>query len=320
MREIVECSVCVVGGAGFLGSHLVAHLVEDRNCSVLVLDNLSAGRREHLHPAAKFEHCDITKSEGQLLNFFCDNDVDYVFNYAAVPYIPVSFDRPLHVFDVNAVGAIHVINAAQQAGCKGVLQVSSAELYGEADGAISEDAPVRPRSSYGASKAAVDAYVQVRWMEAATKAIALRQFNCVGERETHPYVVPEIVSQLAQQTGPERVVKLGNNSRRDFMYAGDAVRLAVKLLERGDFGEVYNLGSERAVHVYDLVPMIAEHFGCTARVEIDPERERPWEIWHLQSDNAKVRGAVGSFTATPLEHALRLTVEDFRRRGRWSWQ
>jgi len=69
-----------------------------------------------------------------------------------------------------------------------------------------------------------------------------------GERETHDYVIPTIISQLAQ--GP--VVSLGNNSFRDFQYAGDAVRMAVELLEKGEFGEVYNMGSEDGIMIYDL--------------------------------------------------------------------
>ena len=215
MREIRNCNVCVVGGAGFLGSHLVNHLIEDRQCKVMVIDNLVTGRLEFLHQDAKFEHYDITGSESYLRRLFEAYGVEYVFNYAAEPYIPVSFERPIHVFNVNAFGAIKVINAAEEAGCRGILQVSSAEIYGDQKGLISEDAAISPHSSYGASKAAIDFLVQVRWHEAKTPVIALRQFNCIGERETHPYVVPEIISQLAASS----VVELGNNSSRDFLYA-----------------------------------------------------------------------------------------------------
>lgn len=191
MRSIHNCPVAVVGGAGFLGSHLVDHLIEDRACKVLVIDNLIAGRREFVHPQAEFVHHDITGSEAHLTRLFCDSQIQFVFNYAAMPYVPDSYDRPLRVFDVNAMGALKVINAAQEAGCEAVLQVSSAELYGDPGydnqtysetKRITEDCVVRPHSSYGAAKAAIDALVQVRWREAKTPVIALRQFNCVWER------------------------------------------------------------------------------------------------------------------------------------------
>lgn len=357
MRSVKNCSVAVVGGAGFLGSHLVQYLVEERHCKVLVLDNLCAGRREFVHPDAEFHHCDITGSEEHLRNVFKKAKIHFVFNYAAEPYIPDSFRRPIHVFNVNAFGAMKVINAAWEAGCEGILQVSSAEIYGNAgmhfekdeevtaEGKkINEHGAVVPHSSYGAAKAAIDAMVQVRWREAGTPCIALRQFNCVGERETHPYVVPEIISQLAKQKNASTqplclhdhyepaVIKLGNNSFRDFQYAGDAVESAVLLLERGNFGEVYNMGSESGIKIYDLAKLIGQVMGFSdVRVEVDEERKRPWEIWHLQSDNTKLWNAIGNKdmsgtwnmrpTPMPLEEALKKTVAWYEENGRkWPWE
>jgi nucleoside-diphosphate-sugar epimerase len=353
VRTIRNCSVAVVGGAGFLGSHLVNHLIEDRKCRVLVVDNLVAGRREWVHPAAEFVHADITESEDHLRSMFLKHKVKFCFNYAAWPYVVDSYDRPLHVFNVNAAGALKVINAAQEAGCEGILQVSSAELYGGmyeqmlSDknakmlevGGINENYSVTPHSSYGAAKAAVDALVQVRWREAKTPCIALRQFNCVGERETHPYVVPEIVSQLNNQRtydvmwelghrNKNGTVKLGNNSFRDFLYAGDAVRIAVELLERGQFGEVYNLGSEAGIKIYDLSKVIGKLMGfAEVKVEEDPVRKRRWEIWHLQSDNSKMWKAVKTkewkwaYDPMPLEEALQRTIKWFNENGRrWPWE
>lgn len=322
-RSIRECSVCVVGGAGFLGSHLVNYLIEDRECRVLVVDNLVSGCREFVHKNAIFEHLDVSGSENQLLKVLKYYKIKFVFNYAAEPYIPKSFERPVHVFDVNAFGALKVINAAQEAGCEAILQVSSAEIYGDQKGKIDENAPVTPHSSYGASKAAIDAMVQVRWREAETPVIALRQFNCVGERETHPYVVPEIISQLLPQSSyPTGIVKLGNNSTRDFQYAGDAVRMAVELLERGQFGEVYNMGSETAVTIYRLVELLGiVMFFKKTKIRPDPERVRPWEIWHLQSDNSKLYAVIDARPKVELMEALGRTVDYFvANGGRWCWQ
>lgn len=346
-RIIRDCNVAVIGGAGFLGSHLVNHLIEDRNCHVLVLDNLITGRKEFIHPKAKFCWCDITHSEHYLYkNMFKGHNIDYVFNYAAEPYIPVSFKRPLHVFDINAFGALKVMSAAQDAGVKGILQVSSAEIYGEgtrhdnptdpfSSKKIDELDHVCPHSSYGAAKAAIDAMIQVRWHEAQTPCIALRQFNCIGERETHPYVVPEIIGQLSKQQSPlmkdtqkkfdrcaTGTIELGNNSFRDFQYAGDAVRMATELLEKGQFGEVYNMGSETGAKIYDLATMIGDIMGFANIVVIkDPKRIRPWEIWHLQSNNAKLYSVIETRPQLDLYEALKRTVEDFYRAGsKWSWQ
>lgn len=346
MRVIRNTSVCVVGGAGFLGSHMVRHLTGDRGCRVLVLDNLVTGRREFLDDvppgSVHFEHCDITHSEERMTALFREHRVQYVFNYAAYPYIPVSFKRPLTVIDVNMMGAVKVINAAQDAGARGILQVSSAEIYGGIDRIgewemndhdpknvqvvhLSESAKVCPHSSYGVSKAAVDAYCQVAWRERQTPVLALRQFNCVGERETHPYVIPEILEQLQlcdwRDGSPRPIVRLGNNSYRDFMYAGDAVAMAAELLEKGAFGEVYNLGSQSAVRIYDLAKMIGEVMEFEdVRVEFDPARKRPWEIWSLLSDNTRIHNTIERRPKVALIDALRKTYDWYCEAGfQWPW-
>lgn len=309
----------MIGGAGFLGSHLVDHLIEDRNCNVVVLDNLITGQKKFLHPKAKFIWFDITGSEAQLRKIFETEKIEYIFNYAAEPYIPVSFERPVHVFEINAMAALRVMNAAQDAAVKAILQVSSAEIYGEAKGQVNEDETVKPHSTYGASKAALDSLVQVRWKEAKTPVIAMRQFNCVGERETHPYVIPEIISQLSHSNK----VHLGNNSFRDFQYAGDAVRMATELLEKGEFGEVYNMGSEEGVKIYDLAKMLGKlMLGPYSYpfVVPDPKRIRPWEIWHLQSDNTKLYSVIEYRPKTTLVEALTKTVEYFKANGnKWDF-
>lgn len=367
MRNIRDCNVCVLGGAGFLGSHLVNHLIEDRGCSVTVIDNLVSGRREFIHKKATFIHHDVTGSEEYLREIFKAKDIRYVANYIAMPYIPDSFERPLRVFDINAMGALKVMNAAQEADVEAILQVSSAEIYGEgcgnldweAKGKICENDQVAPHSTYGAAKSAIDSLVQVRWKEAETPVIALRQFNCIGERETHPYVVPEIIGQLSKiprraichscrgvpfnakeyaafgecpkcgganralvEVLDQGMVNLGNNSFRDFQYAGDAVRMAAELLEKGSFGEVYNMGSEDGVKIYDLAKLIGKLMGFKD-VEIvqDPTRIRPWEIWHLQSDNSKLYSTIETRPQVSFEDALKRTIDYYRSNGsKWCWE
>ncbi len=303
---------CVIGGAGFLGSHLVDYLVEEGH-EVLVLDNLITGQKNFVNPKAKFIYCDITHSEEQLRKMFTKNQIEYVFNYAAEPYIPLSFQRPLHVFDINARGALMVMNAAQEAGVKRILQVSSAEIYGDApDHKITEEHPARPHSTYGAAKLAIDCLAQARFKEAKTPVIALRQFNCVGERETHPYVIPEIIWQLAKKSK----VHLGNNSFRDFQYAGDAVRMAKELLHRGQPGEVYNMGSQEGVRIYDLAVIIGKLMGRKhVKVIKDHSRIRPWEIWHLQSDNTKLYQTIKYRPKVSLKEALKKTIKYFYENG-----
>ncbi len=345
MRVIRECSVAVIGGAGFLGSHLVNHLIEDRSCKVLVLDNLISGLRKHIHDKAVFTGYDIREDEQALVRILLKHNIRYVFNYAAEPYIPECFDRPLHFFEINATAVLKVLNACSTVGVEAILQVSSAEIYGDMDGKIKETDLIAAHSTYGVSKLAADGLVQVRWREAKVPAIAMRQFNCIGERETHDYVVPEIISQIhfigeamrsfddsnyansglnGEAKGVVRsdypFIRLGNDSVRDFLYAGDAVRMAVELLEKGSFGEVYNAGSESTIRIYDLARLIGKLMGFKKiGITCDPARKRPWEIWHLQSNNAKLYSVIEFRPTTPLRDALSRTNKYFHDNGGWDW-
>jgi nucleoside-diphosphate-sugar epimerase len=158
---------------------------------------------------------------------------------------------------------------------------------------------------------AIDHLVQARWREAKTPAIAMRQFNCVGENDRlHPYVIPEIIKQILSGAS---ILKLGDNSFRDFQYAGDAVRMAVELLEKGEFGEVYNMGSEDGIKIYELAKLIGELMGKEVGIEQDPEKIRPWEIWHLQSDNTKLYSVIDTRPQVNLAEALKRTIEDFKK-------
>ena len=299
--------VCVLGGAGFLGSHLVDYLIKEEN-DVLVLDNLISGRKDFVNPKAKFLWLDITHSESLLYKVFKEYQVEYVFNYCAEPYVPCSYERPLHVFDINARGALMVMNAAQDAGVTGILQVSSAEIYGDLKGKINETDPARPHSTYGAAKLAIDTLVQTRWRESKCPVISLRQFNCLGERDVlHPYIIPEVINQALKSNA----IYLGNNTYRDFIYAGDAVAMAVELLEKGEFGEVYNLGSEEGIKIYDLARLTGLLMGKVLTIHEDEARKRPWDIEHLQSDNTKIYSVIERRPLIPFEQALKRTIDSY---------
>jgi nucleoside-diphosphate-sugar epimerase len=143
----------------------------------------------------------------------------------------------------------------------------------------------------------------------------------VGERETHPYVIPEIISQLVRS--PNHTVQLGNNTTRDFMYAGDAVRYAAELMECGLFGEVYNLGSERSLTIYELAQVVQEYMepGQKVNVAFDSKRSRKLDLWHLRSNNAKIHQAVSYRSETTLEKAICKTFQWYTINGRrWPWE
>jgi peptidoglycan hydrolase CwlO-like protein len=98
-------------------------------------------------------------------------------------------------------------------------------------------------------------------------------------------------------------------------------KAAVELLERGEWGEVYNLGSETGVKIYRLAEMIGSLMGCRIEVKLDPKKVRPWEIWHLQSDNTKIYNVIKHRPQVTLIEALQKTIAYYHRTGRkWIWE
>jgi len=320
MGKVLGSSVCVVGGAGFLGSHLVNKLL-GMDCRVTVVDDFSVGRMKFVPPGVTIRHVNITDPRIDLGRIFAD--IDYVFNYSSVPYIPDCFVRPIDVVNTNTLGALRVIEAAHNAEVARILQVSSAEVYGNAGVELLENTcSMSPVSTYAISKTAIDHLAHCRFVEAGIPVVILRQFNCVGERETHPYVVPEIIDQIHKAPtyddnqidtydDNQITIHLGANTRRDFLYAGDAVSMAVELLENGECGEAYNLGSEQSITIYDLAETIAAIMvpGCKLEISLDKAKLRPRDIWHLKSNNKKIYGVIKERPTTSLADALRKTVK-----------
>lgn len=300
----------IIGGAGFIGSHIVDSLIK-REHSVVVIDNLISGDKKLINAKAIFEWGDI-RFLNDLERIFKKYKFDRVINLAAQPYIPKCYDDPALFFETNANGTLNVLMACERHKVKRVLQYASAEEYGTQKGKISENTAIRPQSTYGASKIAADYLCQVRHRESGVNAIALRQFNCYGERETHEYVIPEIITQLDKGN----TVRLGNiNAERDFLYVKDAAEYAIELLEKGKPGEIYNLGASECISIKDLALLIGELMGRKTKIKIDKKKLRPWDIERLESDNTKIHNVVKYRPKTGFRDGLKKTIEYYKQYG-----
>ena len=317
-------SACVIGGAGFLGSHVVHKLVA-QGVDVSVMDDLSIGKLAWLPNKCKLHSVDISHPEVSIAYLAKRFDrVDCVFNYAAKPFIPDSFQNPIDFVNTNTVGAFKVLEACRLAGVKRFLQVSSAEVYGNSISfsssvrKLNELSPLAPPSTYASTKTAIDSLCVAGFLERDIPVIILRQFNCVGERETHPYVIPEIIQQLHKSNE----IYLGANTARDFLYAGDAADMAIELIAMGEPGEVYNMGSQSSIQIYDLARLIGSIMRPNEEIEIvtDSTRFRPCDILHLCSDNSKLFSTITTRPKVTLTAALEKTIRYFQEQGNtWGW-
>jgi dTDP-glucose 4,6-dehydratase len=311
----------ITGGAGFMGSALIHRLVNE-NWDVYAYDNFATGTAANLKSVIPHDH--IIRGDVESWKFMktlSTTKPDTLYHLAADPYIPMSYDYPERFMRTNFQGTLNVLMTSKTFEVKRIVHYSTSEVYGSAQTApMNEEHPTLPHSVYAVSKLAGDQLCRVLAKEQGVPVVIVRPFNCYGPRETHPYVIPEIISQLARS----EEVTLGNlEARRDFTYVDDTAR-AVSMLatKQGIDGEVFNVGSGRDYSVKEL----AEATGLIMRngqmkIRLDKSRLRPYDVSRLICDNSKVRKLTGWKPEVSLEEGLRRTVQWYKENGNtWEWE
>jgi UDP-glucose 4-epimerase len=259
----------VTGGAGFIGSHLVDALAT-RGDDVVVLDNLSSGRRENVNGAAVLAEADVRDS-GAVRHVFGEARPEVCFHLAAQADVRVSVERPDYDADVNVGGTINVLEAARASGATVVFASTGGAIYGECDGPAAEDAPRRPLAPYGASKLAGEEYVAT-WNRLYDESnVSLRLGNVYGPRQD-PHgeagVVAIFLGRIAEGQ-PLRVFGDGTQTR-DYVFVADVVEAT--LAAAAHPGGVFNVGTGRETSVLDLVDACKRVTGVDAETVFEPAR------------------------------------------------
>lgn len=323
--------VLVTGGAGFIGSSLVRQLIENDN-QVVVLDNFVTGDLKNLQDVVNRvegereeldEYIDVISGDllrSDLSDLLKSNNINYVFHLAAEPYIPSCYDRPEEFFSVNANGTLRLLLACRDADVERLLVYSSSEVYGTAQEIpMDETHRTYPQSTYAVSKLAADRLCFTLYHEQDVPVIILRQFNCYGPRETHPYIVPELIEQLSRTDQ----LSLGNiKASRDLTYIDDAVRGAAKLINCPEAeGEVVNIGYGEDFTVKELAHKIADQMGHNdINIKVDEKRFRPLDVQQLYCDYSKASRLIDYEPKFSLEEGLKRTIEWYQEQGKWIWE
>jgi len=294
--------VLVTGGAGFIGSHLVALLAE-RGFKVRVLDNFSRSS-VNLEDLGGVEVVIGDVRDYDVVSK-ATRGVDVVVHLAALTDASESLEIPGEYLEVNVGGTLNVCRAAR--GVKSLIYASSAAVYGEAPVPVNEESPTRPISPYGASKLAGEAYVWAYSRVNGYKPVVLRLFNVYGPRQSRGYagVISEFVRRAVR--GLDLIVYGDGLQTRDFIHVRDVAELIAGIVERGGASGVYNIGSGAPVRIIDLAHIVIRVAGSTSRIVHGPPR--PGDIRYSQADISRAARELGFKPRVALEDGLRELVE-----------
>jgi nucleoside-diphosphate-sugar epimerase len=289
-------AVMVTGGAGFIGSHLVEALVS-RGYRVRVIDNLSTGRNERLHPAAEFVNADIVRPES-LEHLF--DGIDCVFHTAALPRVPLSIENPLETHMVNVVGTINVLIASRDAGVRRVIFSGSSSVYGDqAELPLNEAMKPNPLSPYALQKLTGEQYTLLFHRLYGLQTLTLRYFNVFGPRmATEGAYVTVISAFLRQRMACKPLTIEGDGEQtRDFTHVTDIVRANLLAMNCATAdGRALNIGQGRNVSVNWVARQIG---GPTVSLPV-----RKGDVRHTLADPRQAEKILGWHAQVSTEQGL----------------
>ena len=301
--------ILVTGGAGFIGSHLLQLLQGQQGVEVVVYDNLSSGRREHVPKAIRLVEGDVRDAEG-LAYLFASEGFDSVVHLAAQTMVPYSLSHPEEDCQINLLGLINILECCRKYAVKHIVFSSSAAVYGDnLNIPLHEEEKPMPTSAYGITKMASEHYLRMYHDLYGLNTTVLRFANVYGERQGaggEGGVVSIFCKLLAAGQG---VTVFGNGEQtRDFVYAGDIA----EALWRGSQLEghhVINISTQKETTVNQLLAAFKQAVGREFTVQYAPIREG--DIFRSVLANGRCVELLGFCPAMNLQEGVARTYADY---------
>lgn len=302
--------VLVTGGAGFIASHVVELFIE-KGYEVVIVDDLSTGRRSNLHPQAKFYELDIRSPE--LHKVFAAEKPDFVNHHGAQMDVRKSVVDPLFDADVNVRGSINVLEAARHNGVKRVVYISTGgAVYGEPEYLpCDEKHPINPICPYGASKHTVEHYLFMWKYLYGLEYAVLRYPNVFGPRQD-PHGEAGVVAIFTGQmlAGKPVTINGDGQQQRDFVYVGDCANANLLVTEHPAADGIYNVGFGKPTDVNEIFAALKNVIGYPHEAKYGPAKTG--ETRKIYLDATRIRTQLGWEPTVTLEDGLAKTVEYFR--------
>jgi GDP-4-dehydro-6-deoxy-D-mannose reductase len=313
--------VLITGITGFAGSHLAEYCLWRGDVEVFGtarwrsrMDNIKGIEKD-----VELIDCDL-KDGVAVRRCLADVRPDYIFHLAAQSFVPTSWKAPVETICTNMVGEINIFEAMRDLDLMEtrIQLAGSSEEYGmvyEDETPIKETNPLRPLSPYGVSKVGQDLLGYQYYQSYGIKAIRTRGFNHTGPRRGDVFVSSNFAKQIAsiEKGLSEPVIHVGNlDARRDFTDVRDMVKAYWLVLEKGEPGDVYNLGSGKDISIKELLDMLLSFSTIEIEIKQDPERMRPSDVEILLADTTKVTELTGWKPEIPLSKTLEDLLDYWR--------
>jgi len=305
----------ITGVGGFAGSHLADHLLsmtdtKGANAPEVWGCDLTSARRPFHSPKLNLLAADLR--DPQAAQHVIETvRPEGVFHLAGLAYVGDSWSDPWQTLETNLRAQVNLLEAIRAAGIMPrILVVGSADEYGPVTPAelpLSEERELRPDSPYAVSKAGQDLLGLQYFLSYQLPVVRVRPFNHIGPRQNRRFVAPAFAAQIAaiEAGQQEPMLQVGNlSARRDFTDVRDVVSAYALVLEHGEPGEVYNVGSGRSWSIADLMQGLLSLSAVPIRVETDEGRMRVADVPDLVCDASKLAARTGWRPRIPLEQSL----------------
>lgn len=303
MADIRGQSVLVIGGAGFIGSHVVEELLTHDVKQVIVFDNFSRGVRANLGHALKDGRCRVFEAGGDILHAdvlaAAVKESDMVVHLAALWLLQCS-DFPRVAFDVNIRGTFNVLEACRDHAVRRLVYSSSASVYGDAiEIPMTEEHPFNNRTFYGATKIAGEAMCRAFGERYGLSHCGLRYMNVYGPRQDYLGAYISVIMRILDRLdlGLPPILHGDGLQGYDFVYVTDAASANLCALTSDASDTFYNVGTGTRTSLRDLCEILCELTGCALPTQFEP------------SDRTFVTNRIGSTVKAERELGFRSTVE-----------
>lgn len=310
-NNIENAKILVIGGAGFVGSHIVDMLTQERIREIVVLDNFVRGTPANLSRAMNDKRVRLVNGSITDLKLLGDlmQDTDYVFHLAAL-WLYECVHEPRSALEVNVVGTYNVIEMAQQTGVKKVVYSSSASVYGDAlFTPMTEDHPFNNRTMYGATKIAGEQFFRAFYEQHGMDYVGLRYMNIYGPRMdykgTYVSVIMKVLDRI--EAGLPPIIFGDGGQSYDFVHVHDIARANILALQSDATDEFFNVGIGVRTTINELVQMLLDITGSNLQPEYRPQEQM--FVTHRIGSTEKAEQILVFRATITLEEGLRSVVE-----------